>query len=278
MGSTNRAGTVSGALELARGLVEATGRRLQEYVTPLLERLDALTHAQSAARLVRRAGDRGSENRVPRHTEAAQGDGRDVLEQTTSGRGDPPAVAAGELPLAYGQSRAVLVARDPWWLFAHWEVPPVRRVEVLRALGIEGEGTHEVLRVYEVAADSSASWDVDLQPGAERADIHVGRPDRTFRVEVGLRTTAGRFVCLVTSNQASTPPAEPSPDTTVQWVAVGRDGSTTDAGAGWSGRRVPAPTTATALAPTGHTDMKASPRSSESLPAGPRASDALPLR
>jgi hypothetical protein len=273
VGSTNRAGTVSGALELARDLVEATSRRLQEYLAPLLERLHTLTHGRAAARPGHLARDR-----TPRDAETAPRGGLDVSEQTTFGHGPPPAAVEGELPLAYGQSRAVLVARDPWWLFAHWEVPPVRRVEVLRALGVEGEGTREVLRVYEVAADSSASWDVDLEPGAERADVHVGRPDRTYRIEVGLRTPAGRFVCLVTSNQASTPPAAPSCDTTVHWVTVGHDGTTEDSVAGWSGRRVPVPSTATALEPTGQKDVIESPGSSESLPAGPRASDALPLR
>ena len=267
MGSTNRAGTVSGALELARDLVEATSRRLQEHLAPLLERLYALIQGRFAARPAQIASDA---NATPRRRP-------DALEQAV-GHGGPPAAVEGELPLAYGQSRAVLVARDPWWLFAHWEVPPVRRVEVLRALGIEGEGTREVLRVYEVAADSSASWDVDLEPGAERADVHVGRPDRTYRVEVGLRTAAGRFICLVTSNQASTPPAAPSRDTTVSWVTVGRDGSTADSASDWSGRRVPVSSTATTLEPTGQPEIVVGPRSSESLPAGPRASDALPIR
>jgi hypothetical protein len=268
VGSTNRAGTVSGAVELVRDLVEATGRRVQEHLAPLLERLHGLLHGRSTA----------SPGRAARDAKATPRGRLDSLEQTTSGQGAPPAAVEGALPLAYGQSRAVLVARDPWWLFTHWEVPPVRRVEVLRALGIEGEGTREVLRVYEVAADSSASWDIDLEPGAERADVHVGRPERTFRVEVGLRTAAGRFVCLVTSNQASTPPAAPSRDTTVRWVTVRHDGSTADSAGDWSGRRVPVPSTATALEPAPRTDVRARPGSSESLPAGPRASDALPLR
>src|SRR5262249_50188095 len=228
----------------------------------------ALIHGRFAARPARIASD----------ADATRRERADALEHATVGHGGPPAAVEGELPLAYGQSRAVLVARDPWWLFAHWEGPPVRRVEVLRALGIEGEGTREVLRVYEVAADSSASWDIDLEPGAERIDVHVGRPERTYRVEVGLRTATGQFVCLVTSNQASTPPAAPSHDTTVRWVTVRHDGSTADSAGDWSGRRVPVPSTATALEPTGQTDVGASPRSSESLPAGPRASDALPLR
>ena len=140
-----------------RDLVEATGRRVHEHLAPLVERLyeriHGLLHGRSTAHPAR----------VARDAEATPRGRLDTLEQTTSGQGGPPAAVEGALPLAYGQSRAVLVARDPWWLFAHWEVPPVRRVELLRALGIVGEGTREVLRVYEVAADSSASWDIDLE-------------------------------------------------------------------------------------------------------------------
>lgn len=251
MGSTNRAGTVSTALELLRDLVETAGRRLQEHLVPLLENLQALILGRSASRQLPVPEDVGAPTWKAPEPAAA-----------------PPPVH-GELPRAYGQSRAVLMARDPWWLFAHWEVPPVRRVEVLRALGAEGEGTREVLRVYEVVADSSASWDVDLEAGAERADIHVERPGRSYRVEVGLRTAAGRFVCLVTSNQVTAPPAEPSRDTTVHWVTLGQNHRTAESTGDWSGRRVAASATATALAPAGEPDA---------IGSTPRASDALPLR
>jgi len=251
VGSTNRAGTVSTALELLRDLVETTGRRLQAHLAPLLENLQALILGRSASRQLPAPHDVVVPTRTAPEPGAA-----------------PPAVD-GELPRAYGQSRAVLMARDPWWLFAHWEVPPVRRVEVLRALGVEGEGTREVLRVYEVAADSSASWHVDLEAGAQRADIHVDRPGRSYRVEVGLRTAAGRFVCLVTSNQVTAPPAEPSRDTSVHWVTLDQDHRTAESTGDWSGRRVAASATATALAPAGEAGAIAST---------PRSSDALPIR
>jgi hypothetical protein len=263
VGSTNRAGSVATALEMLRELVESTSRRLQEHLAPFLERLHALARGRSAV----------SQLPAPANSTAGPPGGG-------SEDARPPAAVDGELPRAYGQSRAVLMARDPWWLFAHWEVPPVRRVEVLRALGVEGEGTREVLRVYEVAADSSASWDIDLPPGAERTDIHVDRPGRSYRVEIGLRTAAGRFVCLVTSNLVAAPPAEPSRDTAVHWVTVAEGRRAISAAGDWSGRRVPAATTATALVPAGAAapDSTPAPRSSEGLPAGPRASDALPLR
>jgi hypothetical protein len=172
----------------------------------------------------------------------------------------------------------VLLARDPWWLFAHWEIPPVRRVEALRALGADGETTREVLRV--TAADSSTVQDVELEPGSVRAHVHVEGPGRSYRIDVGLRAASGRFVSLVTSNLTTTPPAHPSPSTEVQWVTLGVNGRTMPADSPWDGRRVAAPDHAGATGGAPDPRVTQAPRggSSEALPARPGASDALPLR
>src|SRR5262245_2087303 len=168
---------------------------------------------------------------------------------------------------AYGQSRVVLVARDQWSLFAHWDIQPVRRIEVLRGLGAEGEHAEEVLRLYDSAAPHVSFRDLVLAPGAARAHLDVPDAGRTYRVEVGLRTATGRFVPLATSNLATTPPAQPSHDTSVRWVAPAGQRAATHVTVPWNGRRLAPVPTATAL------DAPARPGSSEGLPPGPRASD-----
>jgi hypothetical protein len=177
----------------------------------------------------------------------------------------------------YGQGRVVLVARDPWSLFAYWEIPPMRRVEVLRSLAADGEAAQEILRVFETARIPPPFRDIEFAPGAGWANVAVEHAGRTYRVEVGLRTVSGRFVPLATSNLVSTPAAEPSDDTSVRWVALDADGSTREVAVAWHGRRVATPRHATAL--DGPARMGAGrPGSSEALPPGPRASDALPIR
>jgi hypothetical protein len=84
VGSTNRAGTVSTALELLRDLVETTGRRLQAHLVPLIESLQALILGRSASR------SRLRRRHPPTRTRRR-------------GRRCPPAVT-GELPRAYGQA------------------------------------------------------------------------------------------------------------------------------------------------------------------------------
>ena len=128
----------------------------------------------------------------------------------------------------------MLLARDPWWLFAHWEISPVERIEALRALGAEGEGVGEVLRVHGPEGDGLPPRDIDLEPGAGRIHFRVDHPGRTYRVEVGLRTPSARFVALVSSSAVTTPPAAPSSDLGVRWVAVGERHARSDVPATWS--------------------------------------------
>jgi len=129
-----------------------------------------------------------------------------------------------ELPRSYGRDRIVLLPRDPWWTFTYWEITPTTRVQALRALGAEGEGAREVLRVYDVTfitftGDNAwLSFDVELPPGAGHWYLNVGRPAASFCVEIGLRTRAGRFLPLARSNVVTTPRSAPSPDTTARWV------------------------------------------------------------
>ena len=148
-----------------------------------------------------------------------------------------------ELPRSYGEDTIVLLPRDPWWLFAYWEVTPSTRVQALRVLGGEAEGASEVLRVYDVTFitftghNAWRSWDVELPPGAESWYLNVGRPATSFCVEIGLRTPSGRFLPLARSNVVTTPRAAPSSDMTVRWAELGR-GAARETEGRWRGGRV----------------------------------------
>jgi hypothetical protein len=152
----------------------------------------------------------------------------------------------GDLPWAYGEDRIALLARDPWWLFAYWELTPTTRVRALRSLGTDGEGAREVLRVHDVTfirftGDNAwHSFDLELPPGTESAYVNVGRPAASYCVELGLRTPAGRFLPLLRSNTAATPRSAPSPDTTVRWARLD-DGVAHESAMPWSGQRLPTP-------------------------------------
>jgi hypothetical protein len=138
----------------------------------------------------------------------------------------PPDGGGHELPGAYGREQLILLARDPWTLFAYWEIAPGTRVATLRALGAEAGAAREVLRVYDVTfvtPTGDQAWlafDIELPARASSAYATVARPGASYSVQIGLRTQTNRFLPMARSNTVTLPPAAPSPDTTVRWMQV----------------------------------------------------------
>jgi hypothetical protein len=150
-----------------------------------------------------------------------------------------------ELPRAYGVDRIALIPRDPWWVFAYWEVTPETRIRALRSLGDAAAEAREILRVYDVTfltftGDNAwLSFDVELPAGADRWYLNVSRPAASYCVEVGLHTAGGRFLPLARSNVVTTPRVAPSPDTSVTWVRLRRNDAPLVMPGAWSGTRLP---------------------------------------
>ncbi len=151
----------------------------------------------------------------------------------------------GELPRSYGTDRLVLLPRDPWWLFAYWEITSASRVAALRSLGDDATSAREVLRIYDVTfiefdGQNAWSWfDVDFAPGAESWYVNVGKPATAYCAELGIRTAAGRFMPLIRAGAVQTPPAQPAPEAQVRWATL-KPTAGGAPGVAWSGRYVPA--------------------------------------
>lgn len=114
------------------------------------------------------------------------------------------------LPASYGENELVLLVRDPWWLFAYWEVTQGRQEEVERDLRRAGHRDWKtVLRVYDVTQCSLAKprsfFDIELNFYTDNWYIDVGLPDREWMAQLGLRAADGRFFVLVSSNKVRTP-------------------------------------------------------------------------
>jgi len=128
------------------------------------------------------------------------------------------------IPAGYGDHGITLMVKDPWGLYAYWELDARRERELRRQLAPdEMAGLQTVLRVYDVtdsppgrefSAGTPRQWlDIPLSGLARSWYIQVQRPNRAVVAEIGLRTRQGRFLALVRSNRVTTPrfgPAEPS--------------------------------------------------------------------
>ncbi len=113
------------------------------------------------------------------------------------------------LPADYGKDRLTLLVRDPWWIFAYWEVTPRREEEVWNLVRSRGSrGGQKVLRVYDVTdGDISRSrhfFDIEVQDSLGNWYVEVGAPDRAWVAEIGVRTDRG-FFAFVRSNVVRTP-------------------------------------------------------------------------
>jgi hypothetical protein len=116
-----------------------------------------------------------------------------------------------DLPDGYGESRIVLMPRDPLWAYVYWDVANEHK-EKLRSQG----GQQLALRVYDVTSlslDSQRPHNMQEYPCNELArDWYLPIPvsDRDYLVEIGYRCADGRWLVLAQSTSVRIPPVHPS--------------------------------------------------------------------
>lgn len=117
----------------------------------------------------------------------------------------------GDLPGGYGESRIVLMPRDPQWAYAYWDVPNEHK-EDLRRQG----GQQLALRVYD-ATDVDLSYkaphSIQEYPCDELAQewyLPIPVSDRDYVAEIGYRCFDGRWLVLARSETVRIPPVYPS--------------------------------------------------------------------
>jgi hypothetical protein len=96
----------------------------------------------------------------------------------------------------HGESKTVLMVRDPWWLFAYWDLKDC------------SHGGYKVLRVYDVTGLSLPSSRSHFDMGVGNSNawyIDTGTPDREWQVEIGFKNSQDVFLPLSRSNRVRTP-------------------------------------------------------------------------
>src|SRR2546430_2118650 len=108
-----------------------------------------------------------------------------------------------ELPRFNGPPRLVAIARDPWTIFAYWNVnwPPIFK----NAAPIDRQ-VH--LRVH--CADGLAEKEVAVEPMAGMHYVTMSQRHRACRIEIGYYQPADIWNSVLMSNEIRIPPAETS--------------------------------------------------------------------
>ncbi|MBN1901047.1 DUF4912 domain-containing protein [Candidatus Sumerlaeota bacterium] len=141
---------------------------------------------------------------------------------STSPQEGPPR----ELPMGYGDTRVVILVRDPEWIFAYWEIN-----DKTRTLHNLPRGRHDktlALRIFDVTgiefngSNANRFYDVIINDYAVSWYLRMSEVNRSWCVDLGYYDIErGGFVTLARSNIANTPPGGVSFKGDEEWMRVG---------------------------------------------------------
>ena len=130
-----------------------------------------------------------------------------------------------KFPMGYGDNKIVLLIRDPWWIFAYWEVQKDKEEVIIRKIESNGDAAAKsVLRIYDVTdvnfngKNANSFFDIDLKGLATNWYINVGTPDRSWVVDIGIVSKRGDFYLLARSNSVRTPRFGMSDQLDAEWM------------------------------------------------------------
>lgn len=129
-----------------------------------------------------------------------------------------------DLPGGYGESRIVLMPRDPQWSYTYWDIPNDHKEELRR----QG-GQQLALRLYDVTdinIEFQSPHSIQEYPCDELARewyLPIPVSDRDYVVDIGYRCVDGRFLVLARSATVHVPPVYPSDWIEDHFVTVSMD-------------------------------------------------------
>ena len=149
-------------------------------------------------------------------------------EKFNLGAADFSVDAGSPLPEGYGDNRLVIMARDPFWFFAYWEITHERAEQIRVAHGRDSwDKAVLILRVYDLGEstqtpiDSATFFDVSVDKWARQHYVQVPVSGHTYIADLGLRWPDGKFVSLFRSNVIRQPVGHISEQIDSEWMSVG---------------------------------------------------------
>jgi hypothetical protein len=125
-----------------------------------------------------------------------------------------------DFPHSYGDTKIVLLVRDPHWIYAYWEITESKYNEVANILGGGFNGAKETLRIYDTSSKPWKSFDITVPYGSRNWYINVPDANHTYVVEIGFLSPDGRFIVMARSNAVTTPRDAMSEVIDEEWMTV----------------------------------------------------------
>jgi len=128
-------------------------------------------------------------------------------------------IESGELPEAYGTQQVLVTARDPHWLYVHWDLSR----EQIREYNAQSIHKHLVLRLSQPEAENEAAGEVHVHPESRHWFVHVAQAGVKYAVELGYYGKAQGWTSISTSAPTLTPPDAISKDTGARFTTIPTD-------------------------------------------------------
>lgn len=130
-----------------------------------------------------------------------------------------------QLPDFYGEDKVILLVRDPYWLYAYWEITDQAVNDVRVKSGDKSIGrANIVLRVKDITGTNpnkpASSFDIHVADGSSSWYINVSADNRDYCVEIGILTSDGRFFMVSRSNSVTAPRAGVSDVYDEKWMSL----------------------------------------------------------
>jgi len=132
------------------------------------------------------------------------------------GQTEPEAAA---MPEAYGTRKLLLAARDPHWLYAHWDLTPQQQ----RHYNALSADRHLVVRVFADALGARPVKEVHVHPESRHWFVHVDRAGTRYLAELGYYRPRRQWATIATSSPTVTPSDAISTDQTVRFATIPAD-------------------------------------------------------
>lgn len=129
------------------------------------------------------------------------------------------------LPKGYGDTKVVLLIRDPHWLYSYWEINAQAVAEMQHKIGNDFSYSEINIRAYDITDiefdGSNAHSYFDVAVGsADRWYINIPESNRSYVVDIGYKTPDGRFFIVCRSNVITAPRHSHSNNYDEEWMAV----------------------------------------------------------
>lgn len=120
---------------------------------------------------------------------------------------NPPPRNFTDLPFSYGETKLVLMVRDPYWAYSYWDFSGETWNWIQQKFS-EDPSLRSMIRVHDLEA--RRSYDLLISLETKNWYLHLGVPDHRYAAELGIGNGRDRFYLIARSNEVRTPRDSPS--------------------------------------------------------------------